>query len=86
MEKIVKITNESGLHARPAGLLVKEAAKFKSDIQIKFGEKTANAKSIMAILSLGLQKDSEITLVINGEDEKEALDTLVELFNNNFNE
>lgn len=86
MEKIVKILNESGLHARPASLLVKEASKFKSDIKIEFNEAILNAKSIMNIMSLGLKKDDEIKLIVNGIDEEEALNSLIKLFESKFNE
>lgn len=83
MEKTIKLANESGLHARPAGLLVNETKKYESDIQIKHEDKTVNAKSIMNLLSLGLDKGSEITIITNGSDEKEALDAIVNLLENN---
>lgn len=82
MEKNIKLVNESGLHARPAGVLVNEAKKYESDIQIKYGDKTVNAKSIMNLLSLGLDKGSEITIITNGSDEEEALNALSNLLEN----
>lgn len=86
MEKTIKITNETGLHARPAAILAKTAAKFSADINIKTQGKDINAKSIMNILSAGLKKDDEITIVANGTDEKEAVEAIVNLFNSNFKE
>jgi len=82
MEKTIKLANESGLHARPAGMLVSQAKKYESDIQIKHEEKTVNAKSIMNLLSLGLDQGSEITIITKGSDEKEALDAIVNILEN----
>ena len=56
------ITNEVGLHARPATQFVRTSNQFKSDIQVKYGSKKANAKSILQVLSLGVEKDGEIDL------------------------
>lgn len=75
----VTILNETGLHARPASIFVNTAAKFKSDLTIQKGEKQVNAKSILAVLSLGVTKGTEITISAQGEDEDEAVCRLVEL-------
>lgn len=80
MEKIVTILNEEGLHARPAGILVKAASAFESNIEIN----SVNAKSIMSVMSLGLTKDAEVTLKAEGTDAEEALNALSELVNNKF--
>lgn len=82
MEKTIILSNESGLHARPAGILVNKAKNYESDIQIKYQDKTVNAKSIMNLLSLGLSKGSEITIITKGEDEEKALNALVEILEN----
>lgn len=84
METKLKVLNEEGLHARPAALLVKEANNFSSDINIIHNEKATNAKSIMGLMALGLTKDTEITLSASGDDEKEAIEKLTDLFNNKF--
>ena len=73
------ITDELGIHARPAGLLVKLAAGFKSNIIISKDGKEANAKRIMALMSLGATKRTEITVKVEGPDEGEAA-KLVEEF------
>ncbi|MCT4605444.1 MAG: HPr family phosphocarrier protein [Marinisporobacter sp.] len=86
MEKTLKILNETGLHARPAGIFVKTATQFKSDINIIFNESSFNAKSIMNILSLGLTKDAEITISASGPDEEEAIAALVSLIESKFGE
>ena len=73
------ITDELGIHARPAGLLVKLAAGCKSDITIVKDGKEANAKRIMALMSLGATKGTEITVKVEGPDEGEGA-KLVEEF------
>jgi phosphocarrier protein len=70
------IINDTGLHARPATLVVSSASKFKSDIKIQKKEKIVNAKSIMGLLSLGIMKNEEITIIAEGVDEVEAINTL----------
>ncbi len=70
------IKDELGIHARPAGLLVKKAGAFKSNITIKKDSKTADAKKIFAIMSLQAKQGSTITFEISGEDEDEALTAL----------
>lgn len=86
MEQKIIVQNEAGIHARPAALLVKTAAKFGSEITIEVNDRVINAKSIMNILSAGLKKGDEIRLKVSGSDEQEALQTLVELFEAKFNE
>jgi len=82
----VVLKNETGLHARPASLFVKEASKFSSNIKVFKDGKEYNAKSIMGILSMGAGKGDAITIQAEGEDEKEAVKALVDLVNDNFNE
>ncbi|HXH32400.1 MAG TPA: HPr family phosphocarrier protein [Bacteriovoracaceae bacterium] len=84
MQKVFRILNEEGLHARPAGALAKTAAEFTSSIEIRANGMTKNAKSIMGVMSLGLSKDAEITIVASGEDEAEALEKLEQLITNKF--
>jgi len=86
MEKIVRILNEQGLHARPASIFTKTASKFNSTINIVHGNGVANAKSIINIMSLGLKKGEEIKIITEGTDEKEAMEALVSLLENKFGE
>ena len=65
-----------GIHARPAGLLVKAAAGFKSAITIDNGAKKADAKRIMAVMSMGVKQGQEITVTAEGEDEDAAIAAL----------
>ena len=82
----VTIKNETGLHARPASELVKLASKFKCNINIAVGDKNANAKSILAIMSLGVKVNTEIELQCDGEDEETAIKEIIEAINNKFGE
>jgi phosphotransferase system HPr (HPr) family protein len=85
-EVTVTVNHEVGLHARPASLFVQTAAKFSSDIEVTHGEKTANAKSILTVLTLGAQKGAEITIKAEGADAEEALTALEQLVLDNFGE
>ena len=67
------IQNETGLHARPAKVLVKLAKQFKSSVNLQYGSKKANAKSMVSVLTLGAGKGSNITLMVDGIDEDQAL-------------
>ena len=69
----IVIHNPTGLHARPAKVLVKLAKQFKSDIKIQNGEKIANAKSMVSVLTLGASKGSNVIVMVDGEDEELAL-------------
>ena len=66
------ITSEMGLHARPAGLIVKEAGKFKSEITFVCGEKKAQAGKIFALMGLGAKQGDIVSVMIEGADENEA--------------
>ena len=73
----VTIKNPTGLHLRPAGNLCKEAMKFRSMITFTFRENTANAKSVLSVLGACVKSGDEIELICEGEDEEEALESLV---------
>lgn len=76
----ISITNSSGLHARPASLWVQMASRYQSSIKIKTNNSEVDGKSILGILSLGLTAGSKFQLIVDGEDEQEAvknLETLV---------
>lgn len=66
------IKDELGVHARPAGLLVKAAKEFDSEIVITKGEKSANAKKLIALMGLAIKQGERITVKISGEDEEKA--------------
>ncbi len=79
------INNDVGLHARPAALFVQTAQSFQSEITVKYGEQNGNAKSLLAMLGLGVGQGSIISVEASGEDAQQALDALQELVDNNFN-
>lgn len=82
----VTIKNPTGLHLRPAGNLCKEAMKFRSLITFKFKNNTANAKSVLSVLGACVKCGDEIEFICEGEDEQEALDTLVSAISNGLGE
>ncbi|MFP3156244.1 HPr family phosphocarrier protein [Lachnospiraceae bacterium ZAX-1] len=84
--KTVCITNSEGLHARPAGIVVKSAKGFSSKINMKKDDVKVNAKSIINVLSLGANKGSNILIEAEGEDEKEAVNALAGLIENGFSQ
>lgn len=67
------INNPQGLHARPATLLVQKATTFKCEVSIECNGKCANAKSLIGVLSLGVNKGYSVKLITNGTDEEVAL-------------
>jgi phosphotransferase system HPr (HPr) family protein len=85
-ETSVVILNKVGLHARPATRLVQTAARFQASIQLKFGDKVANAKSIVGVLKLGAEMGDTLVLRTEGEDAEEAVKTLSELVLRKFDE
>ncbi len=86
MEQTVKVTNKSGIHARPASVFVQTAAKFKSKVTVTAKGKTVDAKSILMIMSMGLVKDTEIVIKAEGEDASTAVKALVDLVQAKFGE
>jgi phosphotransferase system HPr (HPr) family protein len=76
IEKKIVVKNRQGLHARPAALFVQIANKFDSRITVKNSQDAVNGKSIMGILMLGAEKDSEITIEIEGHDAELAMSEL----------
>ena len=77
LSQAITITNPTGLHLRPAGNLCKEAMKFKSKVTFEYRGNTANAKSVLSVLGACIKSGDEITLICEGEDEREALQSLI---------
>ena len=78
-QRDVTITNNIGLHARPATFFIQKANSFKSSIWIEKDDRKVNAKSLLGVLSMGIAKGMTITLVAEGQDENNAIAALVEL-------
>ncbi len=77
-EKVVKIKDEAGVHARPAAKLSHLAASFDNKIELTYQNRTIDLKSIMGIMSLGIPQHAEITLHVQGDDAEEVLAKLME--------
>ena len=84
--KEVVVNNQVGLHARPATFLIQKANEFKSGIWVEKDERRVNAKSLLGVLSLGIIKGTKITIIADGADEQQAVDTLCALIESNFSE
>jgi len=82
----VKIKNKLGLHARPAALLVQEASKYTSIIELESDGLKVNGKSIMGVMMLAAACDSEITVIVNGDDSEEAYAAIKRLIDSKFDE
>lgn len=77
-EYVVK--DQLGIHARPAGLLVKEAKNFSSKIMLRKEEKEVDATRLMAVMSLGVKKDQKVTVTVEGGDEEQAAAAMQNFF------
>lgn len=77
------IQDPVGIHARPAGLLVKKAAEYKSQVTITSDGKSADAKKLLKLMSLGVKQGMEITCTLEGEDEDTAYDGMQQFFKEN---
>ena len=86
VSKEVVISNQVGLHARPATFFIQKANEYKSSIWVEKEERRVNAKSLLGVLSLGIVQGTAITLIADGVDEKEAVDALVDLIENQIGE
>ena len=86
LSKNLTVVNPSGLHLRPAGVLSQTAMKFKCDVIIECGEKRIIAKSVLNVMAAGIKSGTEITLICDGEDEQEAIDSLADLIKSGLGE
>ena len=82
--KDVVIHNQVGLHARPATFFIQKANEFKSAIWVEKDDREVNAKSLLGVLSLGIVGGTSIKIIVDGSDEKEALNSLVDLVESGF--
>ena len=79
LERTVVVQNPEGLHARPAARLVQAASRFTSQVELAANGKTVSAKSIVAVLRLGVRQGESITIRASGDDERLAVDDLARL-------
>jgi phosphocarrier protein len=80
----IKVINETGIHLRLANEIVNAASQFESDVLIEKDGLEVNAKSMLGVAMLGAEEGAELTLIVEGSDEQEAIDTLTGLFETNF--
>ncbi len=83
VEKETTVGPAEGLHARPAAEFIKRARQFSSDVKVIKGDREANAKSLVKLMTLGAKKDEKITIQAEGDDAEEAVDALVNLVSKN---
>ncbi|MDR1443915.1 MAG: HPr family phosphocarrier protein [Treponema sp.] len=86
VEQKITVTNRAGIHARPAAILVQKVNKFKSTIYIEKDKDRINAKSIMGVITLGAGYGTELTIKAEGEDEVQAVEAMIRLFESKFEE
>ena len=84
--KEVEVRNPEGLHARPATFFIHKANTFKSSVWVENGDRRANAKSLLGVLSLGIGKETNITIIADGADEETAVNELAALIATGFAE
>ena len=84
IKKPITIHLSTGLEARPVAQLVQVASQFNSEIYVEIGRKKVNAKSIMGMMTLGLDAGEEITLSANGEDEEDAMKSIENYLSNQY--
>ena len=84
-EQKVILTNEIGLHARPASIFIRAAVKFPCDITVERNGRSYNAKSIMSVLSMSASNGDELIVRASGDNEQEAVKTLVDVIENKIN-
>jgi len=85
-EKKAKITKQVGLHARPATFLIQKANEYRSSVWIEKDERRVNAKSLLGVLSLGVAQGATISIIADGPDETQAVDSLCDLISSDFEE
>lgn len=81
----VVVIDKIGFHARTAALFAKQAALFSSNVKIEFNNKSINGKSMLSIMTLGVRSNDTIEIITDGEDEQEAITSLIKMIQNNFN-
>ncbi len=86
LSKTIVVRNQVGLHARPATFFIQKSNEFKSSIWVEKDERRVNAKSLLGVLSLGITKGMQITIITDGTDEKEAIEALEHLIDSNFSD
>ena len=79
VSKEVVISNQVGLHARPATFFIQKANEFKSSIWVEVEDRKINAKSLLGVLSMGITKGTRVSIIAEGPDEEEAVKALTDM-------
>lgn len=85
-EQTFTITADTGVHARPATLLVNKAGQYEAEVEVSYNDKKVNLKSIMGVMSLGIPKGAEINVIATGGDEEAALNGVAEIIKEHLGE
>jgi phosphocarrier protein len=85
-ERVVRIVNELGLHARPSAEFVKLASQFQADVTLARDEVNVNGKSIMGVMTLAAERGCQLVIRANGEDAEAAAEALAQLVHRGFSE
>ncbi len=86
VEETVVVRNYPGIHAYPAGVFVKKASEFRSDIFVRHGDLNVNGKSILGVLMLAAETGAQLTISAEGPDEADAVRALIHLIESRFGE
>ncbi|MDR1072306.1 MAG: HPr family phosphocarrier protein [Treponema sp.] len=84
IERMITVTNRAGIHARPSAMIVQSIKDFKSNIYFEKDNDRINAKSIMGVLTLGAAYGTKLKISAEGDDEVQALEKVVKLFESKF--
>ncbi|NLI57667.1 MAG: HPr family phosphocarrier protein [Clostridium sp.] len=86
IKEAIKVNKENGLESKQAALFIQKASNYKSNVWIEKDERKANGKSLLGILSLAVSKGNNITIIIEGEDEEDALNDLKDFLTSDLEE
>lgn len=86
LSREITIVNDVGLHARPATFFIQKANTYKASIWIEKDDRRVNAKSLLGVLSMGIVKGTDITIIADGVDESDALNGLEQLISTGLND
>lgn len=86
IEREVTVRNRAGIHTRPASMIVKTASNFEADIFLRRDNYEINGKSVIGVMTLAAEQGATLTLVVDGDDEEDAVEALVSLFEDGFGE
>lgn len=86
LERSITIINKLGLHARAAAKLVSTASAYSSKVKVSFNGKEVDGKSIMSVMMLAASKGCELTLKVEGDDQDTAMQAIIDLINDRFEE